>query len=207
METEAHDGAIDDKDKIKADYYATTPLGKYYYDYIIPLGSYVYAMPDDYTPIPATAEHAAVSYYKDCISGIYAVFTGLLRGAKELNIQIVDTVTGKTVWKKTEYNCYKAHNAGVQYPYVCDIDLDMANTKTGEVFGDNNTHYQVTMTAKLDFGKTADSDVDDKYWQDGVRNINDTYQFSFYIDYEAPIIVDSEFRVKYDKRSKKTGIT
>lgn len=199
VETEAYDGAIDDKDKIKADYYATTPLGKYYYDYIIPLGSYVYAMPDDYTPIPATAEHAAVSYYKDCISGIYAVFTGLLRGAKELNIQIVDTVSGKTVWEKTEYNCYKAHNAGVQYPYVCDIDLDMANTKTGEVFGDNNTHYQVTMTAKLDFGKTADSNVDDKYWQDGVRNVNDTYQFSFYIDYEAPIIVDSEFRVKYDK--------
>ncbi len=44
VETEAHNGAIDEEDKIKADYYATTPLGKYYYDYIIPLGSYLYDM-------------------------------------------------------------------------------------------------------------------------------------------------------------------
>ena len=30
VETEAHNDAIDDDDKIKADYYATTPVGTYY---------------------------------------------------------------------------------------------------------------------------------------------------------------------------------
>ena len=39
VETEAHNNAIDDDDKIKADYYATTPTGTYYYDYVLPLGS------------------------------------------------------------------------------------------------------------------------------------------------------------------------
>lgn len=187
VETEAHNGAIDDDDKIKADYYATTPLAKYYYDYIIPMGSYVYEMSADDTPIPATAEHAALSYYKDALSGIYAVFTGLLRGAREMSIEIVNTATGEVVWNKTETNCYKAHYSGIQYPYVCNIDLDMANTRTGEVFGDNNAHYQVTMSAKLDWDGSNE------------RNVNDTYQFSFYIDYEAPLIVDSQFRTEYDK--------
>ena len=30
------------EDKLKADYYATTPYGSYYYNYIIPLGTYLY---------------------------------------------------------------------------------------------------------------------------------------------------------------------
>lgn len=192
VETQAHNPAIDDDDKIKADYYATTPLGTYYYDYIIPMGSYLYQMDEmAYEPIPATAEHAALSYYPDTINGIYAVFTGLLRGAKEMKLEIVDTTTGKIVWQKTEYNCYKAHYSGTQYPYVSDFDLPMANYDTGEVFGDNNAHYKVTMTASLD-------------WEGGERNINDTYSFSFYVDYQAPIITDSDFYTKYNRTTKKT---
>ncbi len=189
VETEAHNNAIDDDDKIKADYYATTPLGKYYYDYMLPLGSYIYQMDEnEYTPIPATAEHAAMSYYRDCINGVYAVFSGLLRGAKELNISVVNTATGQVVWSDTQYNCYKAHYGGTTYPYISRFDLDMANYTTGEVFGDNNSHYVVTMTAKLDW--------------DGERNSSDTYQFSFYIDYEAPTITSAEFRTEYDKTRK-----
>lgn len=192
VETQAHNPAIDDDDKIKADYYATTPLGSYYYDYIIPMGSYLYEMDETaYSPIPATAEHASLSYYPDTINGIYAVFTGLLRGAKEMKLEIVDTTTGKIVWQKTEYNCYKAHYSGTQYPYVSDFDLPMANYNTGEVFGDNNAHYKVTMTASLD-------------WDGGERNINDTYSFSFYIDYQAPTITDSNFYTKYNRTTKKT---
>ena len=58
IETEAHNNAIDDDDKIKADYYATTPIGSYYYDYMLPLGSYVYQMGPDDIAIPATEEKA-----------------------------------------------------------------------------------------------------------------------------------------------------
>ena len=187
VETEAHNNAIDDDDKIKADYYPTTPTGTYYYDYILPLGSYVYDMDEsEYTPIPATAEHAAISYYADAISGIYGVFAGLLRGAKEMAISIVDTSTGKVVWADTQYNCYKAHFNGSAYPHVSNFNLPMADAKTGEVFGNNNTRYEVTMTAKLD-------------WNGENRNSSDTYTFSFYIDYEAPSVVDATFRTEYDK--------
>ena len=185
VETEAHNDAIDDDDKIKADYYATTPLGSYYYDYILPLGSYVYTLAPGYTAIPATQDKAAVSYYADTISGIYGVFTGLLRGAKEMNIQIVDTSTGEVVWEETQYNCYKAHYNGSPYPYACSINLPTVNYDTGEVLGNNNTKFEVTMSAKLDW--------------DGGDNISDTYSFSFYIDYEAPSIIDYKYRTEYDK--------
>lgn len=187
VETEAHNNAIDDDDKIKADYYATTPLGSYYYDYLLPLGSYVYDMDETmYTAIPATEEHAAISYYNDAISGIYGVFTGLLRGAKELSISIVDTSTGKEVWSKTEYNCYKSHFGGDITPYRASFNLPMVDYDANTVFGGNNAHYEVTMSAKLD-------------WNGEERNSSDTYTFSFYIDYEAPTLVDASFRTEYDK--------
>ncbi len=186
VETEAHNGAIDDEDKIKADYYATTPLGSYYYDYILPLGSYVYTMDESkYSPIPATRDKAAVSYYADCISGIYGVFTGLLRGAKELSIKIVDTSTGQVVWEDIQYNCYKSHYNGAPQPYVANFNLPSVDRETGTVLGNNNTKFEVTMSAKLD-------------WNGG-ENISDTYSFTFYMDYEAPTVVNSSFRTEYDK--------
>ena len=190
VETEAHNNAIDDDDKIKADYYATTPLGTYFYDYVIPLGSYVYEIDEnEYTPIPATKEHAAISYYADSISGIYGVFAGLLRGAKELNISITNTATGKVVWSDTQYNCPKAHCYGTPQPYSATFNLPAADYNTGEVIGNNNTKLEVVMSAKLD-------------WNGEERNSSDTYSFSFYIDYEAPSVVDATFRTEYDKSKK-----
>ena len=189
VETEAHNNAIDDDDKIKADYYATTPLGSYYYDYVLPLGSYVYTLAPGYTAIPATQDKAAISYYSDCISGIYGVFAGLLRGAKEMSIQIVDTSTGEVVWEDIQYNCYKAHYNGSPYPYACNINLPTVNYDTNEVLGNNNTKFEVTMSAKLDW--------------DGGNNYSDTYSFSFYIDYEAPTVTGYEYRIEYDKTLEK----
>ncbi len=190
VETEAYNNAIDADDKIKADYFATTPYGQYYYDYILPLGKYLYDVNPGEAAIPATAEHAALSYYPDTMNGIYGVLAGLLRGAKTLQIEIVDTATGKVVWSNEKTNCSKAHFSGIAYPYVCEFDLDMLNLDTGETFGDNNSHYTVTMKAQLD-------------WDDETRNSNDTYEFSFYIDYEAPKVTDSVFRKEYNKSTKK----
>ena len=188
VETEAHDKSIDEDDKIKADYYATTPLGTYYYDYIIPLGTYLYEMDEEaYSAIPATQEHAAISCIKTSISGIYGVFTGLLRGAKELNITITNTDTGEVAWSMTEYNCAKAHYYGGPRGYMSKFDLPMYDEEDNKLFAANNTHFEVTMSAKLDW--------------DGGENKSDTYSFSFYVDYEAPTVVGAEYRVKPAKKS------
>ena len=189
VETEAHNNAIDEDDKIKADYYATTPLGSYYYDYILPLGSYLYEMDENaYSAIPATREHAAISCVKTSISGIYGVLTGLLRGAKELSVTITDTETGEVVWGMTEYNCAKAHYYGAPRGYMSKFDLQMYDEEAKQLFAANNSHFEVTMSAKLDW--------------DGGENKSDTYSFSFYVDYEAPTVVDASYRFKYDKSRK-----
>ena len=196
VETEAHNNAIDDDDKIKADYFATMPVGSYYYDYVIPLGSFLYKIDESkYTPIPGAEKYASISYFNETINGIFGVYAGLLRGAKEMYITITDTTTGEVVWSQTQYNCYKAHYEGTAYPYITKFEdeneeiLKMYNYTTGEYFGANNTKFEVTMTAKLD-------------WDSGTRNAMDTYSFSFTVDYEAPTVVDATFRTEYDKTLK-----
>ena len=198
VETEAHNNAIDEDDKIKADYYATIPAGSYYNDYAIPLGSFLYKIDESkYSPIPAARKYAAISYYTETINGIFGVYTGLLRGAKELNITITDATTGEVVWEQTQYNCYKSHYEGTPYPYVARFEVGDDEEETLKMvskdeqgntnyFGPNNSKFEVTMTAKLD-------------WNGGTRNSLDTYSFSFTIDCEAPTVVDATFRTEYDK--------
>ncbi len=202
VETTAHNNAIDDEDKVKADYYATTPFALYYYDYIIPMGTYLYDVPYGYNPIPATEEHAALSYQPTSLSGIYAVYAGLLRCAKELNVEIVNASTGDVVWSMTDFNCYKAHYSGGPQPYVCEFELPMFDLSSDSnltidgdgiingAFGQNNDRFIVNMKARLD-------------WKEGERNVNDVYSFSFYIDTEAPTVTGTNFRTKYNETTRK----
>ena len=189
VETEAHNNAIDDDDKIKADYYATTPLGSYYYDYLLPLGTYLYNMDEEYySAIPATREHAAISYFDTSISGIYGVYTGLLRGAKEMTITMVDTTTGKVIWEAIDYNCPKAHYSGAPIPYASRMLVSTYDKEAMTLLGNNNAKIEVTMSAKLD-------------WNGG-ENVSDTYSFSFYLDYEAPRVTEANYYKEYDKTEK-----
>ncbi len=198
VETTAHNNAIDDQDKIKADYVATTPYALYYYDYIIPMGTYLYNLPAGYNAIPATEEHAALSYQPTTLNQLYAVYTGLLRSAKKLSVQIRNASTGEVVWNMDDYNCYKAHFNGSPMPYVCEFELPMfdfdvlTSDMIGNIngaFGYNNERFEVTMTASLD-------------WESD-RNSNDTYTFSFYVDTEAPTVSGYTFRSKYNNSTRK----
>lgn len=187
VETEAHNSAIDDEDKLKADYYATTPLGTYYYNYIIPLGSYVYTMDTNaYDPIPATEEHAAMGYSYDTINGITCVYAGLLRNAEKMTTTITNTVTGEVVYEHINYNQLKAHYSGGQIPSYDLLDLSIEELGLA-----NNTNYTFTMKGELAYG---DGGID--------TNLNNTFSFTFYVDFEAPILTDTQFYAKYDKTLK-----
>ena len=187
VESEAHDGSIDDEDKLKADYYATTPLGTYYYSYIIPLGTYVYEIDESkYDPIPATEDKAAIGYNLETINGITTVYAGLLRNAKKMTTVIKNSSTGEVVYEHEKYDEHKAYFSGTIVP-----GYDLINITALELGLQNNTKYTFTMTAELDYG---DGGLN--------TNLNNTFEFSFYVDYEAPIIKDVEFYSKYDKSLK-----
>ncbi len=187
VESEKYNGAIDEEDKLKADYYASTPLGTYYYSYIIPLGSYVYEMDEQkYDKIPASEEHAAIGYNLETINGITTVYAGLLRNAKKMTTVIKNAYTGEVVYEHVKYDEHKAYFSGSIIP-----GYDIINVTAAELGLQNNTKYTFSMQAELDYDDGGLSD-----------NLNNTFEFSFYVDYQAPIITDAEYYTKYDKSLK-----
>ncbi len=188
VESEAHDESIDDEDKIKADYFATTPYGTYFYNYIIPLGTYLYDMPEGYQAIPASEELIAMSDTHGAIDGLSAIYGGLLRNAKTMTYTITDKVTGEVIKEYVDYNALKAHsNGGSAMPY-----FDFLNWKNPQFGYVNNRVYEFKMTGLLDYG-------------DGglTTNKNNTFKFDFTFDNEAPIIKSCTYEKEYDKSKKK----
>ena len=190
VESQAHDGSIDEEDKLKADYYATTPYGSYFYNYIIPLGTFLYDLDESvYDAIPATEDHIAISDMLASIDGISAVYAGLLRNAKEMKFTITDKITGEEVYSHYDYNATKAYSyGGTPIPYF--EYLKISSRKLGLV---NNRQYEFKMQGKLDYG--ADGGLS--------TNIRNTFAFDFYLDNEAPVIKEASYEKVYDKNLKK----
>ncbi len=189
VESTKHDGAIDEEDKIKADYFATTPYGSYFYNYIIPLGTYLYDMDTTaYEAIPASVERIAVSDILGCIDGINGIYTGLLRGAREMRYSITDKITGEVIYSYIDYNCQKAHsNGGSPYPYY-----DYLKIRSRDFGLINNRQYQFDMIAVSAYG-------------DGglTTNVRNSFSFDFVLDNEAPVIKEVSYEKVYDKTKKK----
>ncbi len=182
------DNSINEKDKIKADYYATTYYGKYYDYYIIPLGSYIYEVDSSYDRIPASQDRAAITNSSSGINGLADAYLGMLRSAKKIDVQIIDVSTGKVIYEETQNNQRKTFyngSAGTTSPSFVDFDFDPV--KLGLA---NNTQYRITIDATLDY-KTTDG------------NKKSSISCDFFIDNEAPTVVDSRFYKEWDKTTEK----
>lgn len=193
VESTAHDDAIDYDDKIKADYYATTPYGSYFYNYMIPLGTYLYDT-GAYDAIPATEEHASVSDTLGAIDGISTIGAGLLRGAKEMYYTVTDKVTGEVVWSFIDHNASKSYApSGAPMPYY--ESLRLYSLQQGFI---NNHVYVFSMTGLLDYN------LDDAENPGGLyTNKNNSFSFEFTMDNEAPILKNAEYTREYDETEKK----
>ena len=188
VESEAHNAAIDEEDKLKADYYATTPYGSYYYNYIIPLGTYLYDVDTNmYDAIPATEQHIAISDTLGTIDGLSAVYAGLLRNAKTMTYTIVDKVTGEEVYRKEVTNANKAYFVNAPFP-----NYEFLNVKSQQLGLVNNREYTFLMEGTLDYGDGGVS-----------SNIRNHFTFDFCLDNEAPILKDVKYEKEYDKTLKK----
>ncbi len=193
VDADRANGSISEKDKTKADMYASTPYGKYGEYYMIPLGGYLYEIPDGQDQIAATEDKAAISIdSENSIYQLYTVYLGMLRGAKKLTMTIKDAANGNIVYEKITYNNRKAtfySSGGGIIPYNDDYSFDMFNKETGEIFA-NNTKFIVSMTAELDY-------------ENGANVSNNTFEFSFYVDYETPTLEDVRYITEWDKTEKK----
>ena len=192
VEADRVNASISEKDKLKADMTASTPYGKYAQYYMIPLGAYIYSIDAGYEQIAATEEKAAISIdSENAIYELYTVYLGMLRGAKKLTMTITNATSGEVVFEKVTYNNRKASfygGYGSILPYNDDYSFPMWNEETGEVFA-NNTKLVVSMQAELDY-------------ENGENVSNNTFEFSFYVDYETPSLEKVEYVTEWDKALK-----
>ncbi|MCH5162769.1 MAG: leucine-rich repeat protein [Clostridiales bacterium] len=189
VESEAHDGSIDDEDKLKADYYASTLYGSYYNNYVIPLGTYLYDIPAGYDAIPAVAEHASISDVQGTVDGIYAVYAGVLRNCKTMTYTITDKLTGEVIKEYVDYNVLKSFsNGGSPLP-----SFELLGWSSASMPLINNRQYEFKMLGRLDYG------------EDGglTTNRNNTFKVDFTFDNEAPIIKSVVYEKEYDRATKK----
>lgn len=180
---EHYDPSIPDEEKAVAAGYASVAIGRYAREeeMYLPLGEYVYNVPDGTeSGIASSVDKIAVGDSDYGIYEFYAMYFGLLRGAREMTVEVKNSVTGEVIKSETLNNVRKSHGGTPAF-----ANLEMSPYDLGL---QNNTKYDVVFTAKLDY-------------ENGKEKI-ETQQYSFYVDYELPVIYDREYRYEYDSSDK-----
>ena len=192
---DAKDTSLKDEERAQPRVFATQPYGLYWNEkYVIPLGSYVYNQDEnlehtaDY--VYTEMEHIAVSRFNEYFgegssenymtsTGFKALYTGLLRNAEIVTYRLTNEDTGEVILTKEIYRVGKAYaNGGSSIPANVQLDL-----RTYELGLKSNGKYRMDFDFYAYYDDYKNGEVTD-----------DTFQFSFYVDYEAPILVDSRIR-------------
>ncbi len=185
------DTSILEEDKIKASVWATQPYNIYYNDkYVLPMGGYLYLLPDDAEPMYVTEEHNAVSRYneyygegntKNCLTttGIKAVYAGLLRNAKVVKYKLYDEATGEVLIDDYINRVSKAYSGGGS-AVPANVKLEMYPEEENLIA---NGRY------RMDFEFFREEPAAGE-----VAPEENTFSFSFTVDYEAPVMQDARVR-------------
>ena len=190
---EAQDGSIKEEDKVQASVYATQPFTSYYNEtYILPMGGYVYLLPDGADPVYVDEDKCSVSRYNNYYgvgesenymtsTSIKAVYAGLLRNARLVRYSMYNVETGEALIIDEEiYRVSKAY-AGGGSAIPANVELELYPEEAGLVA---NGKY------RMDFEFFMNEPEDGE-----VAPEENTYSFSFTVDYEAPVLED--VRVRY----------
>ena len=186
----AQDTSVDDNKKLKASVWGTQPYVQYYNEkYVIPMGSFAYLQDEDADQVYTSEEHNAVScfnqYYGEDNQENYltsykfkGLYVGLLRNARSVEYVVRNAETGEIVYSDTSNRIGKAFaGGGSARPGFVEFELDPI--EYGLV---SNGKYTMDFTFLLDY-------------ENGEGSTKNTYSFSFYADYDAPVMQDA--RVRY----------
>ena len=186
------DDGIDEEDKVKADAYATRPVGGVSDDYVSYLGSYYFLQDPSDIVISANENYVALSNQEGTIHSLRFVWAGLLRNAAKIDISITDDITGDVVYERTETNVRKSYSDGGASIYPANVKIEFDTT---EYNLENNSEYTVKLVGYLDYG------------DGGLKtNENCVFEFPLTADFEAPTVTDVDYRYEYDKTLKKNRL-
>ena len=197
---DAQNAAVKEEDKIQASVWATLPYSMYYNEkYILPMGGYVYLLPDDAEEMYVSEAHAAISRYNDYYgegnvenyltsTGIKAVYAGLLKNARLVKYRMYNEATGELILEDELNRIGKAYSGGGQ-GVPANVELEIRSEEAGLVA---NGKYRMEFEFFQDM-PTADE----------VAPEENTYEFSFTVDYEAPVLQDVRVRYyNYEENNK-----
>lgn len=180
------DSAIDQDDKTMPDAYATQPIGSIEGDYIMYLGSFPFVQDPAAKQVAASREHIALTNQRNSngVNSLYAVWAGMLRASKYVDVTITDTSTGEVVWSKTETNIRKTYGNGSAF-FNSTVDIGFS---IPEHDLKNNTKYMVRLEGYLDYGS-----------KDAQNNKRNVFEFPFVTDFQAPVVTGVDFYTEVDK--------
>ncbi len=212
------DASVKEEDKIKASVWATLPYSVYYNEkYVLPMGSYVYLLPDDAEPVYVDEDKCSVSryniYYGEgsnenymTSTGIKAVYAGLLRNARVVRYRLYDEATGELLLEDKCDRVGKAY-AGGGSGVPANVELELS-PEAHELMA--NGKYRMEFDFFMDSDALTDADgnylLDEngkKTYPERAENKENTYEFSFTVDYEAPILQDARVRYYNYKENNK----
>lgn len=187
------DPSILEEDKLKADIYATLPMSGFRYisgtdgngDYTYEetyygMGQFAYKIADGYSEPAIIEDKASLSIDLDGSYSIRAIAAGLLRNAKRVEMKIADSITGEVIWTGSTVDVRKSFFSGSRYPGFIDVDFNAIEYNLP-----NNSRYTFSMECFLD-------------WDSTQNNKSNTFSFDFYVDNEAPILVDEQTQVRVE---------
>ncbi len=186
------DDGIDEEDKVKADAYATRPIGGVSDDYVTYLGSYYFQQDPSDMVISANENYIALSNQVGTVHSLRFVWAGLLRNASKILITITDDTTGEVVFEKEELDVRKSYGDGGASIYPANVEIEFDTT---EYNLENNTEYTVRLEGYLDYGDGGFE-----------TNENNVFEFPLVADFEAPTVTDVQFRSEYDKTLNKNRL-
>ena len=186
------DDGVSEDDKVKPDAYATRPIGGLSSDFVSYLGSFYFLQDPNNKIISANRDYIALSNIEGTVHSLRFVWAGMLRNADKIVITITDDATGEVIFETVDYDIRKSYGDGGStiYPANVEIEFDTADYNLK-----NNSTYTVKLQGYLDYG---DGGLE--------TNLNNTFEFPLYIDFEAPAVTGCEFYTEYDKDAKRTRL-
>ncbi|MBQ4600589.1 MAG: leucine-rich repeat protein [Oscillospiraceae bacterium] len=186
------DDAIDEEDKVKADAYASRPIGGVESDYVSYLGTYYFLQNPKDIVISANKDYISLSNREGAIHTLRFVWAGLLRNAATVDVTITDDATGEVVFTCQDTDVRKSYGDGGAsiFPAQVEIEFDVAEENLM-----NNSKYTVRLVCTLDY-------------EDGGLETNEknVFEFPLTVDFEAPTVTGVEYYYEYDKTMDKNRL-
>ena len=182
------DDSIEPEDKRRANTFASIPVGRVDRERYeregrsgsVPLGSFVFRSPEfGFREPRITTCRVAVGNAQDGVWQLAGFSAGMLRGAREVEVEVYNVHTGEVILERVEQNVLKQRGF---------IEIEIDPFRMGLP---NNSQWRVNMTGRMDYhmGHTVPGN---------------TETFDFFVDYQVPEVVNSGMRTFVDGFGRRT---